>query len=157
MDNIDHFNTLTGLIFDELYRSFPLPISYFHGDKALATMGVEISYTTSEFFDEELPNEYGNLPGTEIKSYRFLIETLSWLRTEGFILADGDHANRDVVLTSKALTALNATPATLKGEESLGKQIGKAAKNVGAETGKQTIGQLVSWVFGFAVKGYFGG
>jgi hypothetical protein len=25
MDNIDYFNTITGLIFDELYRSFPVP------------------------------------------------------------------------------------------------------------------------------------
>src|SRR5690606_32164282 len=69
---------------------------------------------------------------------RLLINaTTRWLHMEGFTEASGDYSERDVVLTAKALTAMNASPESL--DRTLGAKLTDAVKASGSEIGRSMI------------------
>ena len=155
LDNIDRFNMLVGFVFEELYRAFPIPIEHIQPHVILKKMGVEIElYNYGEGDSAPFPMTFGPFPETDISSIRFLYSALAWLQSEGFINAQGDDSNYQVVLTAKALAALNATPDSLN-KKSLGKQLGDAAKGAGGEVANKAIGEIVGQVLGGIAKGIF--
>ena len=149
LDNIDRFNTLVGLIFDQLYREFPLQITLDANVFALA-MGVG----TDEAEMRKNEPKRRPLPGTKTKFIDFYRSTLTWLRMEGFIHASID-PDENVVLSAKGLAILNATPSVI-GEKSLGKKLGDAAKDVGTDVANKAIADLAGQALGAFTKSVFG-
>lgn len=142
------FNTVVGLAFAQLYDAFPFPVRI-DEEKIADAMGIIRERFTAG--DGE--------PGYETKrldddaSFEDLCEhTFIWLRAEGFIRWD----SREAVLTSKALLTMNAVPAGLTAEKSLGSQLGDAAKEAGNAAGRAAIGDIVGQVIGGVAKSLFG-
>lgn len=79
----------------------------------------------------------------------FFMDTVSWLEMAGFIAIKdrGQHYFSQCVLTAKGLVALNAFPASLRGDKSYGDQMRDAAKT-GA---KSVLGTLAKEAISAAV------
>lgn len=141
---IDHFNTMVGLIFAQLYEQFPLESEIDQGALADA-MGVS-KEDANVFHDRPIYN-FGKLPSGD-QFYSLMVYSLKWLREEEFIRAKGENADRHVVLTSKALVAMNAVPPGLKHQDSLGSQLVGAAKGAGRNASNAAIGDIVGQIIG---------
>lgn len=141
--NIDKFNDLTGEIFTQLYELFPEP-AFLSAGKFVGTDNV---YAMNDNLGMEMPT----------KETTFFMSTIQWLANEDYLrIGDkGDAYFGKVVLTNKALTALNATPDSLL--PSLGSQLVQATKQgakgvtrtvitetlrIGVELGAKAIGIL---------------
>jgi hypothetical protein len=145
---IDHFNTIVGLIFAQLYENFPVPTGLDEGAIADA-MGVEKSVPPGVDSSRKLYN-FGALPSGD-NFYSILNASRQWLRDEGFIRAGGEWATVDLVLTSKALAVMSSTPAGVSSDKpggTLGSQIVGAAKGAGKTASNAAIGDLVGQVIG---------
>jgi hypothetical protein len=127
--NIREFNEITGVIFAELYAVFP---------------------DLKDINAEEVAKALGYSIGDKMESGRTFSEVLSltagWLAAEEFTRPFGPHPRSRVVLTTKALAAMNATPEKLK--QSLGSQIADAAKQGSSNEGKLKLAELVGTLLG---------
>ncbi|PVB59733.1 hypothetical protein [Labrenzia sp. 011] len=151
-DNIDDFNTITGLIFAQLYANFPVKEDLDEAAIAKA-LGIEIIDVSSKDWPDPKIFNFGEIsPGLPLR--RVLWAACIWLRDEGFIRADGESANIEMVLTTKALSAMNAHPKSL--EEPLGKRLQSAAKTAGTEAGKKAISETASLIIGAVAKSFLG-
>lgn len=149
---IDHFNTMVGLIFAQLYDNFPLPI---YLDEAAIADAMDVPKQEVDVGMLRKQYNFGQLSSGD-NFYPVLSGARIWLRDEGFIRARGELASIDLVLTSKALTVMNATPIGLSSSESLGSQLSSAAKGADKSAGNAAIGDLVGQVIGGVTKGLFG-
>jgi hypothetical protein len=112
--NVEEFNAITGLVFAELYKEFPVHVSM-NKDFIARKMGVSTSP------DALLPS------GRLFKQIVPL--TLSWLVDEGYIRGldgkfDISRPWNDLVLSEKGFRALEAVP------PSIGKSVGSHLKNL---------------------------
>jgi len=141
--NIQEFNTITGLIFAQLYRAFPT-IEDIDRAGIAKTMGVG----SDNWSKHDLPS---GRSFDEVLGY-----TIGWLKDEGFIRPYGAHPSQNVVLTEKGLAGTNAVPSGLK--ESLGTELRKAVQE--GSTSKydlSRIGDLIGGIFGGFTKSIGGG
>lgn len=127
--NIREFNEITGGIFGQLYAIFP------------AIKDIDAT---------EVANALGHSLGDKLESGRtfgeVLAYTVGWLVSEAFIHSFGVHPRERVVLTTKALAAMNAIPEKLG--PSLGSQFANAAKQSSSDAGKIKLAELVGTFLG---------
>jgi len=141
--NIDKFDDLIGEIFTQLYESFPEPAFL----TAAKFVGTDNIYEMNDNIGMELPSKETN----------FFMSTIQWLANEDYIrLGDkGDTYFCNVVLTGKALAALNAKPnsllpslgsqlvqATKKGTKDITRMVIKETLRIGVELGAKAMGIL---------------
>lgn len=150
--NIDFFNEIVGHLFDNLYKSFPVPVDINDEIYALA-LGCEIIDSTPA----DWPKEAGRIlnfsdlnDGLPLRT--LLFSSLTWLREEGFIIAQGDSAILKVRLTARALTVLNAAPSSL--EPKLASKLADAVKGSAVEAGRSILGEVVGQIVGGVAKGF---
>ena len=140
--NIREFNEITGVIFAQLYAVFPM-IDDIDADAVARALGHSLG--------DKL--ESGRTFG-EVLAY-----TVGWLASEDFIRSFGAHPRQRVMLTTKALAAMNAVPEKL--DQSLGSQITDAAKQGASGEGKiklaELVGTLIGSFTGSAAKSIGGG
>jgi hypothetical protein len=132
--NVREFNEISGVIFARLYESFPVVRDIDAKDIAKA-LGHNLTDT---------------LPSGR-SFHDVLIHTIGWLTVEGFVHRVGVHAMEKVMLTTKALAAMNAIPEKLGGPR--GSQLVEATKEGASEEGKRKIAGVVGELFGSAVGG----
>jgi hypothetical protein len=149
-DNIENFNAISGLIFAQLYARFPMKEDL--DEVAIAkALGVEIIDASAPDWSGPKLYNFGEVsPGLPLR--KMLWAACTWLRDERFIRAEGEFADREMVLTTKALTAMNAHPKSLDG--TLGKRLQSAAKSAGTEAGKKAISETVGQIIGAAAKSF---
>lgn len=153
--NLEYFNTMVGLIFEQIYSEFPIPIDI--DERAIAeAMGIGVIDSTP-----------ANVPVDGIRTINFdmlpngvpfrkvLYPTLKWLQSEGFITSAGSQASHNVVLTAKALLAMNASPDVLG--PSLGQKLTGVVKGAGTEGGRAVIAETVGQIMGAVMKSMTGG
>lgn len=147
-DNIDHFNEIVGLVFDQLYRSFPIETDI--DEEAIArALAVEIINDTPKDWPAPKILNFGEIQeGTPFRV--FLRSTLSWLTSEGFVTGNDGNPQKGVRLSAKALTVLNASPSALS--QSLGARLGDVVKGAGTEAGRSAIGETVGQIIGGFTK-----
>jgi hypothetical protein len=135
--NIREFSEIPGVIFSQLYESFPI-LRDIHPDEVARTLGLS-------------PD--GKMPSGRMFS-DVLARTISWLDSEGFIHGAGLLPRQRVVLTAKALSAMSAVPPNLS--RPLGSELADAASHASSETGKnkivELVGNFVGSVLGSATK-----
>jgi hypothetical protein len=152
---IDHFNTMVGLIFAQLYESFPIATEI---DEAAIADAMEVTKTRNPNIEWQEVYEFGALPSGD--PFRTILwAALVWLRDEGFIRGEGrDLPVSDIILTSKALLAMNAIPEGL--DKPLGARLTDAAKDGGKAVGNAamsaTMSEIVGQVLGSALRGWMG-
>jgi hypothetical protein len=132
--HIQEFNTIAGLIFAQLYRTFP-GIENIDRDGIARAIGVQ----GTDWSAHKLP------------SGRSFSETLSftigWLNAEGFTRAYGTHPAERVSLTTKGLMAMSAVPSRL--QATVGGELTKAVEQAPASgPNLSAIGDLIGGVFG---------
>lgn len=141
---IDHFNTIVGLIFAQLYENFPIPQGIDEGAIADA-MGV--GYTQRETD----PPLYDFAPLSNGDGFEWMVmAAMAWLVEEGFVRRDTEMSSSEPVLTAKALAVMNATPPGLAGGKSIGSQLSDAARGAGRTASNAAIGDLVGQAIGAA-------
>lgn len=147
---ISDFNTVTGLIFDQLYQSFPepSPISVAAIAEAMGLKALEVQ-KGNEPWEPDIGEPFEALPSGRALS-EFVDATIHWLSEEGFVRTGRFGLS---VLTAKALTIMNATPDSLNGE-SLGATLSGAAKEAGTEAGRAAISETVGQIIGAAAKAF---
>jgi hypothetical protein len=147
--NQEFFDLLAGDVFARLYTHFPEPIDIY-------TSGIWYNdeFEKSQLFDDD--------PDRVMKLYA---HTVQWLAEEGFLRfgqatgdpSEGDEGFLNCVLTSKGLAALRKTPDSLTGPgETLGDKIEAVAKDIGSDTAKATMKQLVGAALGWIVRSVAG-
>ena len=139
--HIEEFNAVAGLIFSQLYRSFPNNVDIDRAGIARA-MGIE----DANWHDYQLPS--GKKLG-ELIAY-----TIAWLNSQNYIFSSGAHPASRVVLTDKGLSAMNAIPSGLK--QALGTELAEAEGRA-PTVGYGAVGELIGGIFGGYVKSAGGG
>jgi hypothetical protein len=140
--NIREFNEITGVIFAELYTVFPMLL---------------------DIDADAVAKALGHLLGDKMESGRtfgdVLAHTVGWLASEEFIRSFGAHPRERVLLTTKALAAMNAVPERLN--QSVGSQLADAAKQGSSDAGRiklaELVGSLLGSFTGSAAKSMGGG
>jgi hypothetical protein len=153
MTNIDWFNRLVGMLFAEMYSSFPVPIDADH-DRILPSIGAKEGGIAHEW-DIYKPLVF---PGDKDRdAITFFRATWQWLLDEKLIVGDRNHAT----LASRTLSLLNSVPSSVLEHKTLGVQIGEAAKDMGQDitkdVAKTQLGELVGTVLGGFAKSMMGG
>jgi hypothetical protein len=89
--------------------------------------------------------------------------TVQWLAEEGYIrfqdwtqTTDGHSMFINTVLTAKGLQALKKVPGTLSGSSSYGERLADAAKDLGTEAAKRTVGEVIGPVLGWVARSMAG-
>lgn len=154
-ENIERFNTMVGVMLDQLYRSFPVPAAV-DFEEVYSAVGLDYSvknvpsrtsdgHTVTIVLDNE-----GNDVSDEFRV--FGLAAFEWLRAEDFIRTRSLRSSLGAVLTSKALLAMNAKLGKL--DPSLGTQLGDVVKDAGKTAGNSAISETVGLIIGAAVKGF---
>ena len=129
---VQEFNTIAGLIFAQLYQTFPIVEDIDRQGIARA-----IGVPGNDWSKHPLPS--GRTLGD------MLAYTIAWLNAEGYIRAAGAHPAERVTLTAKGLTAMNAIPSGL--QEPLGTELRKAVDQTPSPN-LSGIGDLIGGFFG---------
>ena len=127
MKNIDQFNEIAGLVFAELFESFPLR-------------------------NDLSPTEIAN--AKEEYDFKIAYETIRWLSAYGYIETSGGCLNGDcqATLTPKGFGVLNVIPEGIKEKSSsYGQLITEAAKETALEQGKKGLGELAAKAIAYGV------
>lgn len=142
MTNIDQFNLLAGLIFDQALTSFP---KQFYVDKR----GI-VKLVWEE--DIPQPGEYdpitGYQPGLPSKEQTQYLETVSatktWLIEEGFLRGRSSPEGFDIpmVLTAKGLSLLGRTPSSIN-EKNFASELREHVKEGAFDAVKQTMAKII--------------
>jgi len=147
-ENINIFNQVVGLMFDQFYRAFPIAegVNY---ESMAAKLGVDAKdYINPYGVFTTRTREYGKIDGgADFEA--FVDGALAFLVQEGFLHRDGG----DYRLSAKSLTVLNA-PLTGLGE-SLGTKLTGAVKSAGTEAGRAAISETVGQIIGATIKSVF--
>jgi hypothetical protein len=134
--NIGEFNTITGLVFAQLYDNFPVPVEHLERGKIASVMGVSSGETSV------LPS---GRPFNEVLGH-----SLNWLSQEGYVRSAGITPYERVTLTQKGLTALNAVP------QGLSATIGSSLSTTVSMGNMAGIGDLVGGIIGGITKSMSG-
>jgi hypothetical protein len=135
--NIQEFNTITGLIFAQLYKAFPAneDIDKVGIAKAMGVVG----------------NDWGQYKLPSGRSFNEVFgATITWLNIEEYIRSFGTHPSERVLLTTKGLAAMSSVPSGLK--EALGIELRKAVEQQGSNFDVSRIGDLIGSIFGGFTK-----
>jgi hypothetical protein len=127
--NITEFNVIVGLLFAQLYNSFPKPIGRLNELVIARAMGVSTD----------------SILGSGKRFDDVLRHSVRWLSDEGYIRLSGLTAYDDVTLTQKGLALLNAVP------EGLSATVGSSLVKATSETSGQSftgICDLIGGVIG---------
>lgn len=147
-ENIETFNAIVGLIFDQLYRAFPVDVDI-DVEHIAKTLGYGEPILNMGRAGGYAGYDTGRLPdGTSVNE--FVSAAADWLKSEGFVRTNPHDPLVSVILTAKALAALNASPSSL--EPKLGSKLAGAVKAAGTETGRAAIGETVGQIIGAVVK-----
>lgn len=133
--NISEFNTITGLVFSQLYGQFPVSVDLDQGAIASA-MGAVSSST---------PGLQSGRQFTEV-----LAHSLKWLSDEGYVRSAGPLAYEKVTLTTKGLAVLNAVP------QGLSVTIGSTIATNASAGNLSSVGELVGGLIGGFAKSVSG-
>jgi hypothetical protein len=134
--NIQEFNVIAGLIFNQLYKVFPVIVDRIDREAIAQAFGVQ----GSDWSAHKLPS---GRSFSEMLSY-----TGGWLVQEEYIKSFGAHPSERVILSTKGLIAMNAVPTGLKGP--LGTELSKAADGPNVNT--SAIGDFIGGLFGGFTK-----
>ena len=134
--NISEFNTITGLVFSQLYGQFPVSVDLDRGAIASA-MGASSGGSTHAL--------QSGKPFTEVFAH-----SLNWLSQEGYIRSAGPLPYERVTLTQKGLTVLNAVP------EGLSTTVGSSLATTASAGNWAGIGDLVGGIIGGITKSVSG-
>lgn len=137
--NNEFFEVLVADIFARLYTMFPEPVD----------------------LDSNLPYEKFDIDEAPERLERLWVATLQWLAEEGYIRfrhqTDAGHTVfHDTVLTAQGLQALKKVPSTLEGDTTYGDRLASAAKDLGSEAAKKTVGEVVGQVLGWLARSMIG-
>jgi hypothetical protein len=133
--NISEFNTITGLVFSQLYGQFPVSVDLDQGAIASAMGAVSPSTQVLQ----------SGRQFTEVFAH-----SLNWLSNEGYVRSAGPLAYEKVTLTTKGLAVLNAVPQGLS--VTVGTTLATNA-SVGNWSG---VGDLIGGVIGGFAKSVSG-
>lgn len=148
--NFDAFNQVVGLIFDQLYRKFPLATEIDYEEIATKLAVPVEPYRPPPGFITIRTQIYGEVaPGMNMEE--FVDEAVSFLAEEGFLQRP---ERKSVRLSAKALTLLNAPLPGL--EQAAGVQIVEMSKAVGTQAGKAALSEVVGQLIGAAARGFAG-
>ncbi|KAB7702083.1 hypothetical protein GBN33_03140 [Plesiomonas shigelloides] len=128
-NNIDRFDSLVGIIFEEVYSSFPKQIIL----SPCKLMGYPETqgYNSEGVFEHPLSDD----------DKEFFYYTVLWLKESGFIIGDVTSVwDAKITLSLKGLQLLKTIPDSVSGKESLGDAL-KHAMVTGA---KERAAKLVS-------------
>jgi len=154
-NNIDYFNEAVGLIFSDLYSQFPRRVAV-EPQTIAERMGIKVSFPEPPERPDLRISPIDNSPrfatlDTGMDFEVMLRSTKQWLQEEGFIRGGDEKGHGQFQLTAKALTAMNATPQELS--EPLGSKLNAALKEIGADTRRTAICEIVGQIIGAATKG----
>lgn len=150
-ENFGAFNQVVGLVFDQLYRAFPVAIEVDYEEIA-GKLSISVApYVAPEMvfglrskvFDEIVPG---------VALDEFTDQAVKFLESEGFLQRQDKYYFR---LSAKALTLLNAPLPGL--EKSAGTQIVEVSKDLGSVAGRQAMSEVIGQVIGAAARGLMGG
>ena len=130
------FNQIAGLIFAQLYDAFPVAEDIDKARLAKATGADAMDWPAHVLPSGRTLNE-------------MVAHTIGWLNRERYISAYGGHPAERVVLTTKGLAAMNATPIELN--RSVGTELREAAGKAGSMN-LSAVGDLIGGVFGGFAK-----
>jgi hypothetical protein len=134
--NIGEFNSIAGLIFAQLYESFPLAVATLNSRAIERAMEMSSGCLASgRSFDDVLRH------------------SVAWLYDEGYIRSNGLTAYEGMTLTQKGLAALNAVP------QGLSATVGSSLVEATSDSGRNWsgVGDLVGGVIGGFTKSITGG
>ena len=131
--NVSEFNTITGLLFTQLYRQFPVAVDV---DRAAieSAMGVSTTYVLQS-----------GRPFAEVFAH-----SLNWLSNEGYVRSAGNLPHEQVILTKQGLAALNAVP------DGLSATIGSTLATTASAGNLSRVGDLVGGIIGGYTKSILG-
>jgi hypothetical protein len=131
--NISEFNTITGLVFTQLYGQFPVAVDL---DRA----AIESAMSTA-FLSGSTGVLQSGRPFTEVFAH-----SLTWLSNEGYVRSAGPLAYEKVTLTTKGLAVLNAVP------QGLSTTIGSTLATTASAGNWSGVGDLIGGVLGGFTK-----
>lgn len=150
-DNFESFNQVVGLIFDQLYRAFPIAVQIDY-DRIAERLDIPILlYEPPSGLITTRTRTYGPIAQSDDMEV-FVDEAVAFLSSEGFIQAEGRNYLR---LSAKALALLNAPLSGL--EKPAGTRIVEISRGAATEAGRAALSEVVGQVIGAAAKGFFGG
>jgi hypothetical protein len=127
--NISEFNTITGLVFTQLYKEFPVAVDL---DRA----AIESAMSTA-FSGGSTNVLQSGRPFTEVFAH-----SLTWLSNEGYVRSAGPLAYEKVMLTEKGLATLNAVP------QGLSATIGSTLASNASAGNWSSVGDLIGGLIG---------
>lgn len=128
--NVSEFNTITGLVFSQLYGQFPVSVDLDQGAIASA-MSVPSSTHALQ----------SGRPFTQVFAH-----TLNWLSNEGYVRSAGPLVHENVTLTTKGLATLNAVP------QGLSASVGSTLATNASAGNWSSVGDLVGGIIGGVTK-----
>jgi hypothetical protein len=137
--NISEFNTITGLVFTQLYEQFPVAVDLDH--TAIETaMGDAFSTGSTNVLQSGRPFD------------EVFAHSVIWLSNEGYIRSEGPSGlfMKQVTLTTKGLAALNAVP------QGLSVTIGSTLATNASARNWSGVGDLIGGVIGGYTKSITG-
>ena len=140
-NNIDLFNEYVSVIFAKLYEEFPL--------------GVDINVEDVTTHKVEIDDWSGQANSPIPKENEIFTATAEWLYQSGYIITVKGNSPisepgiKWATLTPKAMEALNTSPKSLSGGQSIGSAISEAAREGATETAKKYATQALSLAAGF--------
>ena len=129
--NISEFNTITGLVLNQLYGQFPVSVDL--DQAAIASAMGAVSPSTQVL--------QSGKPFTEV-----FVHSLNWLSKEGYVRSAGLLPHEKVTLTQKGLTVLNAVP------DGLSVTVGSTIATNASAGNWSSIGDLIGGVIGGVTK-----
>jgi hypothetical protein len=129
--NISEFTTITGLVFTQLYKQFPVAVNL---DRAAIESAMGVASSSSHVLQS-------GRPFTEV-----FVHSLNWLSNEGYVRSAGPLPYEQVTLTTKGLAALNAVP------QGLSTTIGSTLATNASAGNWAGVGDLVGGIIGGFTK-----
>jgi hypothetical protein len=129
--NISEFNTITGLVFTQLYGQFPVAVDL---DRAKIQSAMVASSSSTNVLQSGRAFD------------KVFAHSLNWLSNEGYIRSAGALAYEQVTLTTKGLAALNAVP------QGLSATIGSTLATNASAGNWSGVGDLIGGMIGGLTK-----
>jgi hypothetical protein len=134
--NIAEFTTITGLVFTQLYKEFPVAVTI---DQTAIESAMGVSAPSSSHV---LPS---GKSFTEVFAH-----SLNWLRNEGYVRSGGFPYGDQVKLTTKGLATLNAVP------QGLSTTVGSTLATNASSRDWSSVGDVVGGIIGGFTKSLSG-
>jgi hypothetical protein len=133
--NISEFNTITGLVLNQLYGQFPVAVNL---DRAAIESAMGVASSSSHVLQSGKPFA------------EMFVHSLNWLSDEGYVRSAGLLPYEQVTLTTKGLAVLNAIP------QGLSATIGTTLATNASAGNWSSVGEVVGGIFGGFTKSIAG-